>query len=148
MIAGRGTYDLSDAALTTEERAFFAWAFAGDAVARAQASPMEYARAGAPPFLLLHGGDDALEWARRARAWARTLEHAGANDVQRYALGGRDGWSLFNMGGIDNDVGELVASFIRSDPPNACPSSPSEQSAFGVLIHLCRANHFGTMSNW
>ncbi|HEV8584594.1 MAG TPA: alpha/beta hydrolase [Methylomirabilota bacterium] len=117
VVALRGVYDLSDAALAGHpQRAFFQWAAGKEADARRQVSPRERVRAGAPPFLVLAGGDDLAGFAQDARAFARALERAGHRDVQSYVVPERDGRTLANLSGAGNHVTRLVAGFVRGEP--------------------------------
>lgn len=116
VVAVRGTYDYSDAALVgNPDRALFL-AAANDAAARIAASPVAKVREGAPPFLLLSASDDGAEWAAQSHSFMRALERAGASDVQFYMVPNRDPRSILNFSGEGNDLGDLVASFIAAGP--------------------------------
>lgn len=116
VIAMRGTYDFSDAALQGNPDQSLLAAVAPTAEERVALSPMARARADAPPFLLLGASDDGAEWAARAHAFMRALERAGSQNVQLYMAPNRDPRSIANFAGKGNDVGELVASFVTSGP--------------------------------
>jgi acetyl esterase/lipase len=118
VIAMRGTYDLSDAALEGHpDKDFFSWAFGGDAAERDRASPVNHVRADAPPFLVLSGSEDAPEWSQIARRFAERLERSGARDVERYVVPGRDDRNALALGGRDDELRTLIASFVRHGGP-------------------------------
>lgn len=117
VVALRGIYDLSDAALEAHpQRGFYQWAAGADAAARRAMSPLRHLRADAPNVLLLAGGDDLAPFAQDARAFARALERAGHPNVQSYVVPERDGRTLANFSGAGNHVTTLVAAFLRGDP--------------------------------
>lgn len=124
LIAGvigiRGTYDLREPALSgSPERELFVTVV--PEADRAGLSPITYARANAPPFLLLNGGSDEGGWPRSSRALAMALEGAGAK-AEPHVVGGRDGKSIVHWAagvgpedeGPRAGLGELVLSFVTS----------------------------------
>ena len=113
VIALRGTYDLSEGGLEGHPDAPF---FAAATDNPAQSSAATFARADAPPFLFLSGGDDVGSWARLARSFARALERAGAPNVETYVVPGRDARSVMNWAGEANALGDLVVSFVAVGP--------------------------------
>jgi hypothetical protein len=121
VVAVRGTYDLSEAALHGHPDAAFLGALVDD---RKESSPIAYARADAPPFLILSGGQDQDSWARIARRFARALENAGARDVDAFVVGDRDAHSLVHWAGGRNELGDLVLGFIRSGPKDLPIDNP------------------------
>ena len=74
------------------------------------------ARADAPPFMVLSAHGDAPASAQSSRALVRALERAGAKRVHGYHASTRDARSLTNLSGDHNDVGDLVAAFVRGEP--------------------------------
>lgn len=81
------------------------------------AAPLALARtrADAPPFLILSAHDESRRSPPSSRTFARALEAKGAKDVRVHHVGTRDVRSLSNLSGERNDVGELVAAFVRGD---------------------------------
>ncbi|MBS2017545.1 MAG: hypothetical protein JST00_31980 [Deltaproteobacteria bacterium] len=79
------------------------------------------ARADAPPFLLLSAHDDSRRSPIGTRAFARALERAGAKRVHAHHVGTRDTHTLTNLSGERNDIGDLVASFVRGEPTPGGP---------------------------
>jgi hypothetical protein len=79
-------------------------------------SAIAFARADAPPFLLLSGADDAAELAQSARRFARALEAVGARHVETYVVPRRDERTLVDFSGETNPVANLVVSFVVSGP--------------------------------
>jgi hypothetical protein len=73
-------------------------------------------RADAPPFMVLSAHGDSPASAQSSRALVRSLERAGAKQVHGYHASGRDAHSLTNLSGEHNDVGDLVAAFVRGEP--------------------------------
>jgi hypothetical protein len=124
VIAFRGTYDLGKAVLEGHPDAAFLGASVED---RKESSPITYARADAPPFLILSGGQDEEGWARIARPFARALRNAGARDVDCFVVPERDAHSIVHWGGRGNDLGELVFGFVASGPKELPIDNP-----FGV----------------
>jgi hypothetical protein len=76
-------------------------------------------RADAPPFMILSAHGDSPASAQSSRALARSLERAGAKRVHGYHASSRDARTLTNLSGDHNDVGELVAAFVRGEPSAA-----------------------------
>jgi hypothetical protein len=113
VIAFRGTFDLAEAALERHPDGAFLGASVED---RRESSPITYARADAPPFLILSGGKDDDGWARVARPFARALRNAGARDVDCFVVPERDAHSIVHWSGRGNDLGELVYEFVASGP--------------------------------
>jgi acetyl esterase/lipase len=113
VIVIRGTYDLGEAALRGHPDAALLGASVED---RKESSPITYARADAPPFLILSGGQDEDSWARIARPFARALRNAGARNVDDFVVPERDAHSLVHWAGKGNDLGDLVFGFIASGP--------------------------------
>ena len=73
-------------------------------------------RADAPPFLLLSAHGDSPKSAQSSRAFARALERVGAKDVRSHHVSARDTRALSNLSGDRNEVGDLVAAFVRGEP--------------------------------
>jgi acetyl esterase/lipase len=113
VVAFRGTYDLSEAALQGHPYAAFFGASVED---RRESSPIAYARADAPAFLILSAGQDEEGWARASRPFARALRDAGARDVDSFVVPQRDAHSMMYWGGRGNDLGDLVYGFVASGP--------------------------------
>jgi acetyl esterase/lipase len=111
VIVIRGTYDLRPAALEGHPDAAFLRASVED---RAESSPITYARADAPPFLILSGGQDEDSWARIGRPFARALRNAGARNVDDFVVPERDAHSIVHWAGRGNDLGDLVFGFVAS----------------------------------
>jgi acetyl esterase/lipase len=109
VIALRGTYDLADPALDGHPDAAFLRTSADD---RRECSPIAYARADAPPFLILSSGQDEEGWARLGRSFARALRRAGARDVDCFVVPERDAHSIMHWSGKANLLGELVFRFV------------------------------------
>jgi hypothetical protein len=124
VIVFRGTYDLDQAALEGHPDAAF---FAAAAPDRNESSPIHYARADAPPFLMLSGGEDDGNWARITRPFARALGKAGASGIDDFVVPGRDAHSILYWSGEGNELGELVLSFVLSGPKDLPIDTP-----FGV----------------
>ena len=117
VIAERGVYDLSEAALAEHpQRALYQWAAGAAADDRRAISLTAHATADAPRFLLLAGGSDLAVFAQDARAFARALERAGHRDVQSFVVPDRDGRTLANFSGVGNHVTALVTGFVRDEP--------------------------------
>jgi acetyl esterase/lipase len=111
VIAFRGTYDLGEPALEGHPDAAFLRASVED---RRESSPITYARADAPAFLILSGGQDEDGWARIARPFARALRNAGAPDVDCFVVPERDAHSMMHWVGRGNELGALVYGFVAS----------------------------------
>jgi pimeloyl-ACP methyl ester carboxylesterase len=111
VIVFRGTYDLGVAALEEHPDAA---AFADSVEERRESSPITYARADSPPFLMLFGAQDDAGWARIARPFARALQSAGARDVDYFIAPKRDARTILHWDGKSNEVGDLVFSFVAS----------------------------------
>jgi hypothetical protein len=124
VIAIRGTYDLRRGALDGHPDAAFLRASVED---RADSSPISYARADAPPFLILSGGQDENSWARIARPFALALRNAGARNVDDFVVPERDAHSIVHWAGRGNDLGDLVFSFVAHGPKELPIDNP-----FGV----------------
>ena len=73
------------------------------------------ARADAPPFMVVSAGDSPVS-AQSSRALVRALERVGAKAVHGYHASSRSPRSLTNLSGEHNDVGDLVAAFVRGEP--------------------------------
>lgn len=127
VIALRGTYDLGEASLEGHPDAAFLAASVED---RKESSPITYARADSPPFLMLFGGDDDGGWARSAHPFARALQRAGARDIDYFIVPKRDAHSIAYWGGRGNEVGDLALAFVASGPKELTVDNP-----FGVLRH-------------
>ena len=74
------------------------------------------ARADAPPFMVVSAHGDSPASAQSSRALVRALERVGAKKVHGYHASSRDAHSLTNLSGEHNDVGDLVAAFVRGEP--------------------------------
>src|SRR5262249_20886188 len=97
VLAMRGTYDLSDSAIDGHpDHDRITRGFA-DAAARASASPIAFARADAPPFIVIAAANDPPAWAQIGRTFALALVRAGAPSVARYVVPGRDGRGLLDL---------------------------------------------------
>lgn len=72
-------------------------------------------RADAPPFLVLSAHGDSPVSAQSSRALTRALERAGAKEVHGHHVSTRDVRSLGNLSGDRNDVGDLVAAFVKGE---------------------------------
>ena len=130
VIALRGTYDLDEAALKGHPDAAF---LARSVEDRRESSPITYARADSPPFLMLFGGEDEGGWACIARPFARALQNAGARDIDYFIVPKRDAHSLLRWGGKGNEVGDLVFSFVASGPKELPVDNPfSVRRRWGV----------------
>ena len=81
------------------------------------------ARADAPPFMVMSAHGDSPASAQSSRALVRSLERAGAKSVHGYHVAGRDARSLSNLSGAHNDVGDVVAAFVRGEPTPGGPES-------------------------
>jgi hypothetical protein len=81
------------------------------------------ARADAPPFLVLSAHDDTLAAAHSSRSLSRALERAGAKHVHGYYASTRDARTLTNLSGEKNDVGDVVAAFVRGEPTPGGPET-------------------------
>ncbi|HEX8725913.1 MAG TPA: hypothetical protein VF737_11050, partial [Gemmatimonadaceae bacterium] len=121
VIAIRGTYDLGQAALAGHPDAAFFRASVRD---RRESSPITFARADAPPFLILTGGQDEHSWALMARTFTRALRNAGARQVDDFVVPDRDAHSLVHWTGRGNDLGDLVLGFVASGPRELPADNP------------------------
>jgi hypothetical protein len=74
------------------------------------------ARADAPPFMVVSAHGDSPASAQSSRALVRALERAGAKRVHGYHASSRDERSLTNLSGEHNDMADVVAAFVRSEP--------------------------------
>jgi len=81
------------------------------------------ARADAPPFMVVSAHGDSPASAQSSRMLVRALERAGAKRVHGYHASSRDARSLTNLSGDPNDVGDLVAAFVRGEPTPGGPES-------------------------
>jgi acetyl esterase/lipase len=112
VVAIRGTYDLSDAALEGHPHREFFLA-AADARDPQSSSPAAFARGDAPQFLLLTGGGDDGTFPRLARSFMHVLEKAGAR-VESYVVPDHDAYNMTQWAGERNELGSLVLSFVAS----------------------------------
>jgi acetyl esterase/lipase len=118
-----GVYDLE---LAYEDANWFLRRFVGRAVfgddpaVLREASPVTYARADAPPFLLLYGDGDAEYIRRQPGPMAAALRAAGA-DVETAEVAGRNHYTIiYNLGKDDDPTTAAVLDFIdngRAAPP-------------------------------
>lgn len=81
----------------------------------------EHPRADAPPFLVLSAHDDSPRSAQSSRALVRALERGGAKRARGYHTGIRDARSLTNVSGDQNEVGDVIAAFVRGEPTPGGP---------------------------
>ncbi len=81
------------------------------------------ARPDAPPFMVVSAHGDSPASAQSSRALVRALERVGAKRVHGYHASARDPRSLTNLSGEHNDVGDLVAAFVRGEPAPGGPES-------------------------
>jgi hypothetical protein len=77
--------------------------------------PVEEVRADAPPFLVLSAHADSPRSAQSSRAFVRALERVGAKNVRGYHASSRDAHTLGNLSGDQNEVGDLVAEFLKTE---------------------------------
>jgi acetyl esterase/lipase len=90
---------------------------AGEGTAPADSDcPLKHVRADAPPFVVLSAHGDSKRSAQSSRAFARALERAGAKEVRAYHAPLRDAHTLGNLSGDKNDVGDLVAGYVKGVP--------------------------------
>jgi acetyl esterase/lipase len=93
-----GVYDLDppEGEIPDEVRELYARAF-GDAAARRQASPLHYARADAPIFLLLVAGADLPGAHEDAFRFSKALREAGHPAAETFIEMERDHWSMLDL---------------------------------------------------
>lgn len=90
---------LDPAPPTATQRAVLNRAFGSDPAALRQYSPLQHAKAGAPPFLLIHGELDELVPPRQAQRFHARLQQVGVPSTLRivpgvgHGFGSRDGTS-------------------------------------------------------
>ncbi len=85
----------------------------GDPETRALLSPLVHVRAGAPPFLILHGKGDHLVATDQALAMAAALRAVGG-EAEYFDLPGRDHIGLFHkMEKPGDQAAEKTLAFIR-----------------------------------
>ena len=91
------------------------------------------ARADAPPFVVVSAHGDSPASAQSSRALVRALERVGAKSVHGYHASSRDPRTLTNLSGEHNDVGDLVAAFVRGEPtPGGAESAWALSDTWGA----------------
>jgi arylformamidase len=114
-----GLYDLD---LVNEDATWFSRWFVGKPVfgddfsVLREASPVNYARADAPPFLLLYGDGDPDYIRRQPGPMAAALRAKGA-EVEEAEVAGRNHYTIiYNLGKDDDATTALVLDFIKTIP--------------------------------
>ncbi|MER7110877.1 alpha/beta hydrolase [Streptomyces sp. NPDC000229] len=102
-----GTYDAADA--TTREALLIGAPVAEAPELARAASPVAHVTAGAPPFLVLHGTDDALIPLAQGEQFAAALREAGVQVDFRPVPGADHGWA----GLPDADVERCFATSVE-----------------------------------
>ena len=111
-----GVYDLTaTGALAALAPAELAPAFGADAATLRLASPMTHVRR-TVPFLILAGENDFNGFQSEARKFAARLRAAGNSAVQQFVIKDKDHFSVLNIGGGRNFVGDLILSFVGKQP--------------------------------
>ena len=127
VIGFSGIYDLSlRPGISDNQRDAIEKTFGTDAGVLAEASPVRHVSAAAPPFLVIGAQDDFPEFLPDARSFAEALMRAGQRDVDRFAVPGRDHFSLVNLDGRDNVVRHRVLDFLKAQAlPRSSSSGPT-----------------------
>ncbi len=114
-----GVYDLE---LAYEDATWFSRRFVGkaefgdDLSVLREASPTSYARADAPPFLLLYGDGDPAYIKRQPGPMAAALRAKGA-EVEKAEIAGRNHYTIIcNLGKDDDATTARVLDFIKAIP--------------------------------
>ncbi len=104
---------------TDRSRAAFASVGAGP-----ESQPVNQARAGAPPMLLVHGEEDTVVKPRNSRALEAALDASGARVESLYLPGKSHNdplLALANPWRLNPQVFDTVAQFLRSTAPVSVP---------------------------
>ena len=116
VIGVSGIYDLTPAgAMAALAAAQLTPVFGADAATRRAASPIAHARR-APPFLILAAEKDFDGFPPESRRFGARLRAAGNKDVQQVVIKDKDHFSILNIGGGRNFVGDLMLNFLGQQP--------------------------------
>ncbi len=89
----------------------------------ADAAPIKFVRADAPPFHVLSASGDSPASAQSSRLFTRALERAGSKSVRGFFVSSRDARSLANFAGEGNDVAEQLYKFVTGASWLGAPES-------------------------
>lgn len=103
--------------------------FGHDPAVLERASPLTYARADAPPFLILNAFHDFPGFPIDARRFADGLRRAGAKSVQQLMFKGADHLTILKLDDENNPVRRLMLSFmgVKALPDQLALSAAAER---------------------
>ncbi|HEY2987682.1 MAG TPA: alpha/beta hydrolase [Candidatus Binatia bacterium] len=117
VIAFSGMYDLRPKPETAEQQKLAVQqAFGENSAKLTAASPVVYARADAPPFLILGAEDDFPGFLGDGKRFADALRAAGHKRVEQLVLPDRDHFSLIQIIDRDPHVRNLLLEFLKIAP--------------------------------
>jgi len=143
VVSFSGLYDLAPKwNVTDNQKSATAKTFGTDANGLKRASPLTYARAAAPPFLLLGAQNDFPGFAIDARNFYEAMRRAGHTRIERWLAPERDHFTLMRLDEADNEARMLLLDFVK-----AAPLAPE----FKILVDAkrrWRAPPFSTLPFW
>jgi arylformamidase len=117
VISFSGLYDLAPKwNVTDNQKSATAKTFGTDANVLKRASPITYARADGPPFLLLGAQDDFPGFPIDARNFYETMRRAGHTRIERWLAPERDHFTLMRLDEPDNETRMLLLDFVNAAP--------------------------------
>ena len=143
VIGLNGVYDLNYAReLASNHKQAIDSAFGADAAMRQSASPNNYGKADAPPFLILNSSGDILGAPVDGRKFADALRARGHPRVEQSMIAGRDHWSIIDMSGAENQARSLIFNFTKDE------SLPPALASLQTARRLWRKTNFSTLPFW
>jgi arylformamidase len=117
VVSFSGLYDLAPKwNVTDNQKSATAKTFGTDANILKRASPITYARADAPPFLLLGAQNDFPGFPIDARNFYETMRRAGHARIERWLAPERDHFTLMRLDEADNEARMLLLEFVKTAP--------------------------------
>ncbi len=117
MVSFSGLYDLAPRwNVTDNQQSATAKTFGTDANVLKRASPITYARADGPAFLLLGAQDDFPGFPIDARNFYKAMRRAGHTRIERWLAPERDHFTLMRLGEPDNEARMLLLDFLNAAP--------------------------------
>jgi arylformamidase len=114
VISFSGLYDLAPTwNISGNQKVATEKTFGNDPAVLKRASPVHYARADAPRFLIINAAADFLGFALDARRFADALRSAGAKEVHEHIFEGADHFSIVKLDDKKNAVRRTMFGFMR-----------------------------------
>jgi acetyl esterase/lipase len=143
VIALNGVYDLNYArSLSSNHRQAIDDAFGDDPGMRRSASPINHAKADAPPFLIFNGSGDFLGAPVDTRKFADALRSGGHPRVEQWMISGRDHLSIIDMSGTENQARSLILNFVKGEP------LPPALASLQTSRRLWQKTNYSTLPFW